>query len=741
MAKEFGPRDYNNQNGYSNDIKEVENPAVKPNAGAGILGLIIGLGAESLIADIIAGIFMVFEGEYQVGDIIVVDGWRGTVEEIGIRTTRIVDTGGKIYGNKTGVDFPGAGVILGGNPVIKDNRDDSGEDINLKINATIGLLEDFAGDVGVYADTTSGMLYGSPLTDGYKEGMEQCLSLDNPQAGRLKVVKADSYDLQQNPIRVTELAVTNHVDFMLDGSAVEGISSDYIYGMEIWRIIYSLNDNSEKVMREEFTAALKKPSDADYHYTFLQFLKESGEAYDFEEGYDSLTADIEIELDFEAEAHTFPQNWQNFDELSHKKTCPSCGYEAVEVHDWGQNRKTEEGAVLHECAACGASEIFEGNSQAFDEFFNSFGDITGSDGLSDGAKNYYDGATDDEKRYLDEAAKSEGYSGFSSLVEDMEAKSDFESDKVDALENLGTILRGCDGKKVRDELSLAIEKVEGAVYERCTDDDYRLDYLMGQKDSLQKAVDVLQNMRAQERSKSALEEYLNEKTKSGCYSKEALDTISARIQEIEEGLAEIDTQNGDVSAYIEQFLNSGMDGLDAVRAEAVVAGGKSLEEAVSGEYQPQSAEIYGYLSRTSGFNGNSKLSLTALPQTDGGLFGGRIRLTGDNLTGANVYILLPENARGYGGYYITVKSGANSQTVFAEEKEGVISFEVYGGASVVKTALAQSGELGEAEFTVSPVQNPDYTWLYVLISCLSVLAAAALCYVAIYFIKSKSPTA
>ncbi len=70
-------------------------------ASAGILGLVIGLGAESLIADIIAGIFIVFEGEYQVGDIIVVDGWRGTVEEIGIRTTRIVDTGGnkKIINN------------------------------------------------------------------------------------------------------------------------------------------------------------------------------------------------------------------------------------------------------------------------------------------------------------------------------------------------------------------------------------------------------------------------------------------------------------------------------------------------------------------------------------------------------------------------------------------------------------------------------------------------------------------
>ena len=63
---------------------------------AGILGLIIGLGAQSLIADIIAGMFIVFDGEYKVGDFIVVDGWRGSVMEIGIRTTKIMDEGGNI---------------------------------------------------------------------------------------------------------------------------------------------------------------------------------------------------------------------------------------------------------------------------------------------------------------------------------------------------------------------------------------------------------------------------------------------------------------------------------------------------------------------------------------------------------------------------------------------------------------------------------------------------------------------
>lgn len=65
-------------------------------ASAGILTLVIGLGAQSLIADILAGFFLVFEGEYQVGDIVSIDGWRGTVKDIGIRVTRLVDAGGNV---------------------------------------------------------------------------------------------------------------------------------------------------------------------------------------------------------------------------------------------------------------------------------------------------------------------------------------------------------------------------------------------------------------------------------------------------------------------------------------------------------------------------------------------------------------------------------------------------------------------------------------------------------------------
>lgn len=62
-------------------------------ASAGVVTLIIGLGSQTLVADILAGIFIVFEGDFQVGDIVVIDGWRGEVQSIGIRTTKLIDAG------------------------------------------------------------------------------------------------------------------------------------------------------------------------------------------------------------------------------------------------------------------------------------------------------------------------------------------------------------------------------------------------------------------------------------------------------------------------------------------------------------------------------------------------------------------------------------------------------------------------------------------------------------------------
>lgn len=58
-------------------------------AGAGIVGLAIGFGAQNLVRDIITGFFIIFEDQFSVGDYIIASNAEGTVEEIGIRTTKI----------------------------------------------------------------------------------------------------------------------------------------------------------------------------------------------------------------------------------------------------------------------------------------------------------------------------------------------------------------------------------------------------------------------------------------------------------------------------------------------------------------------------------------------------------------------------------------------------------------------------------------------------------------------------
>ena len=59
-------------------------------AGAGILGLVVGLGAQSLIQDMLSGFFIIFENQYDVGDVVEIDGFVGTVLEIGLKSTKLI---------------------------------------------------------------------------------------------------------------------------------------------------------------------------------------------------------------------------------------------------------------------------------------------------------------------------------------------------------------------------------------------------------------------------------------------------------------------------------------------------------------------------------------------------------------------------------------------------------------------------------------------------------------------------
>ncbi len=73
-------------------------------AGAGILGLAVGFGAQNLVRDIISGLFMLLEDQVRVGDVAIINGTGGFVEEVNFRTLVLRDLGGVVH------VFPNGGI-------------------------------------------------------------------------------------------------------------------------------------------------------------------------------------------------------------------------------------------------------------------------------------------------------------------------------------------------------------------------------------------------------------------------------------------------------------------------------------------------------------------------------------------------------------------------------------------------------------------------------------------------------
>lgn len=63
----------------------------------GVASLTIGLGAQSTIQDMLSGIFILTENQFGVGDVVKIEGYMGTVESVGMRTTRLRSADGDVY--------------------------------------------------------------------------------------------------------------------------------------------------------------------------------------------------------------------------------------------------------------------------------------------------------------------------------------------------------------------------------------------------------------------------------------------------------------------------------------------------------------------------------------------------------------------------------------------------------------------------------------------------------------------
>jgi moderate conductance mechanosensitive channel len=71
-------------------------------ASTAVLGVALGFGAQNLVQDVLAGVFMLAEDQYGVGDVIEVGGTSGTVEAVSLRTTRLRDVNGAVWHVRNG---------------------------------------------------------------------------------------------------------------------------------------------------------------------------------------------------------------------------------------------------------------------------------------------------------------------------------------------------------------------------------------------------------------------------------------------------------------------------------------------------------------------------------------------------------------------------------------------------------------------------------------------------------------
>jgi moderate conductance mechanosensitive channel len=115
--------------------------------GAGVIGVIIGIGAQSAIKDFLAGIFIIVENQYRVGDIVSLstttggtDGVAGVVEDISIRITRLRDLDGNLHIVPNGL----AGVITN----LSFKFANVNVDVGVSYNSDIDKVERVMNEVG-----------------------------------------------------------------------------------------------------------------------------------------------------------------------------------------------------------------------------------------------------------------------------------------------------------------------------------------------------------------------------------------------------------------------------------------------------------------------------------------------------------------------------------------------------------------------------------------------------------------
>jgi small conductance mechanosensitive channel len=110
-------------------------------AGAGILGAAVGFGAQSLVRDLISGLFIVFEDQFGVGDIVDLGEVKGAIEAVGLRVTQVRDVEGTLWYVRNGEIARVGNKSQGFTRVIVDLSFDTSVDVEKAKTALLGAAK------------------------------------------------------------------------------------------------------------------------------------------------------------------------------------------------------------------------------------------------------------------------------------------------------------------------------------------------------------------------------------------------------------------------------------------------------------------------------------------------------------------------------------------------------------------------------------------------------------------------
>lgn len=130
-------------------------------AGTSIIGVALGFGAQNIVKDFLSGMFMMLEDQYGVGDTIDFEKASGTVEAVGLRTTRLRDVNGTVWYVRNGEVVRVGNQSQGFAQVVLDVPIDAWADVAAASQAMLDAADEMRGE-----DEWGAMFLGDPELQG-----------------------------------------------------------------------------------------------------------------------------------------------------------------------------------------------------------------------------------------------------------------------------------------------------------------------------------------------------------------------------------------------------------------------------------------------------------------------------------------------------------------------------------------------------------------------------------------------